>query len=69
MDPKYDLKSLRKKLNAIREEREGLSILISIAREEKWLAKDRAEYERLQDPDEPAWPDGLECCCNPCRNY
>lgn len=66
MDPKYDLKSLRKKLNAIREEREGLSILISIAREEKWLAKDRAEYERLQDPDEPAWPDSLECCCSPC---
>lgn len=64
MDPKPDFKALRKRLNAIREEREALAILIRIAREEKWLAKDRAEYERLQDPDEPAYPDRAECCCD-----
>lgn len=62
MDPKYDFKALKKRLNDVIEEREGLAILIRIAREEKWLAKDRAEYERLQDPDEPAYPVG-ECCC------
>ena len=63
MDPKYDFKALKKRLNDVIEEREGLAILIRIAREEKWLAKDRAEYERLQDPDEPAYPDRGECCC------
>lgn len=62
MDPKPDLKALRKKLVAVREEREALRILICIAREEKSLAKDRAEYERLQDPDEPAYEERCECC-------
>ena len=57
MNPEYDLKGLRKKLKAIRDEREALQVLICIAREEKSLAKDRAEYERLQDPEEPAYPE------------
>lgn len=63
VDPKPDLKALRKRLVAVREEREALRILIAIAREEKSLAKDRAEYERLQDPDEPAYEESrCECC-------
>jgi hypothetical protein len=35
MDPKYDFKALKKRLNEVIEEREGLAILIRIAREEK----------------------------------
>lgn len=55
-----DLKTLRTNLKAIQAERERLAVLIRMAREEKLLAKDRAEYERLQNPDEPAYQD--ECC-------
>lgn len=55
-----DLKTLRTNLKAILAERERLAVLIRMAREEKLLAKDRAEYERLQNPDEPAYQD--ECC-------
>lgn len=58
-----DLKTLRTNLRAVLAERERLAVLIRMAREEKLLAKDRAEYERLQNPDEPAYQD--EPCCWP----
>ena len=69
VDPKPDLKALRKRLLAVREEREALRILICIAREEKSLAKDRAEYERLQDPDEPAYEEKRLECCDTCLPF
>lgn len=64
-----EIKKLRKDLQHANLLNEKLDLEIRLARADRGVAEKEAEFRRLQDPDEPTWPDSLERCCNPCVNY
>ena len=57
-----ELKKLKKELAELDKENAILDLKIRIARAEKRKQDNVTELERLQDPDEPMWPN--ECACN-----
>ena len=57
-----EIKRLKKELSELDKENAILDLKIRIARAEKRKQDNESELERLQDPDEPMWPN--ECACN-----
>ena len=57
-----EIKKLKKELSELEKENVILDLKIRIARAEKRKQDNESELERLQDPDEPMWPN--ECACN-----
>jgi len=57
-----EIKKLKKELSELDKENAILDLKIRIARAEKRKQDNESELERLQDPDEPMWPN--ECACN-----
>ena len=57
-----DIKKLKIELSELDKENAILDLKIRIARAEKRKQDNESELERLQDPDEPMWPN--ECACN-----
>lgn len=57
-----EIKKLKKELLELDRENAILDLKIRIARAEKRKQDNESELERLQDPDEPMWPN--ECACN-----
>lgn len=57
-----ELKQLKKELKELEKENAILDLKIRVARAEKRKQDNESELERLQDPDEPMWPN--ECACN-----
>ena len=57
-----EIKRLKKELAELDKENAILDLKIRIARAEKRKQDNVTELERLQDPDEPMWPN--ECACN-----
>lgn len=57
-----EIKKLKKELSELDKENAILDLKIRIARAKKRKRDNESELERLQDPDEPMWPN--ECACN-----
>lgn len=57
-----EIKKLKKELSELDKENAILDLKIRIARAEKRKQDNESELKRLQDPDEPMWPN--ECACN-----
>lgn len=61
-----EIKKLRKDLQHANLLNEKLDLEIRLVRADRGIAEKEAEFRRLQDPDEPTWPNE---CCSPCVNY
>ena len=65
---KEEIKLLRADLEKANLLNQKLDLEIRLARAQRGLDEKEAELERLKDPNEPTWPECLECC-SPCVNY
>ena len=65
---KEEIKLLRADLEKANLLNQKLDLEIRLARAQRGLDEKEVELERLKDPNEPTWPDSLECC-SPCVNY
>lgn len=61
-----EIKKLRKDLQHANLLNQKLDLEIRLTRADRGIAEKEAEFRRLQDPDEPTWPNE---CCSPCVNY
>ena len=65
---KEEIKLLRADLEELNLRNQKLDLEIRVERARRWVNEKEIELERLRDPNEPTWPDSLECC-SPCVNY
>lgn len=65
---KEEIKLLRADLEELNLKNQKLDLEIRVERARRWVNEKETELERLKDPNEPTWPDSLECC-GPCVNY
>ena len=65
---KGEIKKLREDLEKANLLNQKLDLEIRLARADRGIKEKEAEFRRLQDPNEPTYPDCLECC-SPCVNY
>ena len=65
---KEEIKLLRSELEELNLKNQKLDLEIRVERARRWLNEKEFELDRLKDPNEPTWPDSLECC-SPCVNY
>ena len=65
---KEEIKLLRSELEELNLKNQKLDLEIRVERARRWFNEKEAELERLKDPNEPTYPDCLECC-SPCVNY
>lgn len=65
---KEEIKLLRTELEELNLKNQKLDLEIRVERARRWVDEKEVELERLKDPNEPTWPDSLECC-SPCCNY
>lgn len=68
MNVKEEIRKLRADLEKANLLNQKIDLEIRLARADRGIQEKEAEFRRLQDPNEPTWPDSLECC-GPCVNY
>ena len=65
---KGEIKKLREDLEKANLLNQKLDLEIRLARAQRGINEKETELDRLKDPNEPTWPDSLECC-SPCCSY